>query len=96
MNVSYCLIEDYENKRLCRCGEKQTQSNPTCSELVESDGEQTCLARPELVEGSIVERVEPLTTHYLTHFLCALRGFCGEKYRLSHRKDAVDAFGNIR
>jgi hypothetical protein len=83
--------------------EKQTQSNPIYSEPVESDGEQTCLAHPELVEGSIVERVEPLTTHHLTNFLCVLRVFCDEKwrrpccaYRLSHSKDAVDAFGDVR
>jgi len=38
MNVTSILTKDYENKRLCRCGQNkpnQTQSNPTCSELVE-------------------------------------------------------------
>jgi hypothetical protein len=35
MNVSSVKTKEYENKRLCRRGEKQTQSNPTCSELVE-------------------------------------------------------------
>jgi len=28
MNVSSVKTKDYENKRLCRRGEKQTQSNP--------------------------------------------------------------------
>jgi hypothetical protein len=35
MNVSSVKTKEYENKRLCGRGEKQTQSNPTCSELVE-------------------------------------------------------------
>jgi hypothetical protein len=35
MNVSSVKTKEYENKRLFRRGEKQTQSNPTCSELVE-------------------------------------------------------------
>jgi len=34
-NVSSVKTKDYENERLRRRGEKQTQSNPTCSELVE-------------------------------------------------------------
>jgi len=28
MNVRFTLTKHYENKRLCRRGEKQTQSNP--------------------------------------------------------------------
>jgi len=43
MNVSSVKTKDYENIRLCRRGEKQTQSNPIYSELVEP----TC---SELVE----------------------------------------------
>jgi len=35
MNVTSVKTKEYENKRLCIRGEKQTQSNPTCSELVE-------------------------------------------------------------
>jgi hypothetical protein len=31
MNVSYCFNKDYENKRLFRRGEKQTQSKPICA-----------------------------------------------------------------
>jgi hypothetical protein len=36
MNITIVLTKYYENKRFCRRGEKQTQTNPTCSELVES------------------------------------------------------------
>jgi hypothetical protein len=36
MNVSSVKTKDYENERLCRRGEKQTQSNPIYSEPVES------------------------------------------------------------
>jgi hypothetical protein len=43
MNTTFLLTKHYENKRLCRRGEKQTQSNPIYSELVEP----TC---SELVE----------------------------------------------
>jgi hypothetical protein len=43
MNVTIVLTKHYENERLCRHGEKQTQSNPIYSEPVES----TC---SELVE----------------------------------------------
>jgi hypothetical protein len=35
MNISFSLTKYYEKQRLCSRGEKQTQSNPTCSELVE-------------------------------------------------------------
>jgi len=35
MNVSSVKTKEYENKQLFRRGEKQTQSNPNCSELVE-------------------------------------------------------------
>jgi len=46
MNITLVITEDYENKRLLRLRGKQTQTNPTCSEL----------ACPELVEG-----VEPIS-----------------------------------
>jgi hypothetical protein len=31
MNVTIVLTEYYENERLCRCGEKQTQTKPICA-----------------------------------------------------------------
>ncbi len=37
MNVSYCLTKHYENKRLCRRGEKQTQSNPNKAKQTRSE-----------------------------------------------------------
>jgi len=30
MNLSSVLTKDYENKRLCRCGENKPNTNPTC------------------------------------------------------------------
>ena len=35
MNVNLYVIEDYENETAFRLQKKQTQTNPTCSELVE-------------------------------------------------------------
>ena len=54
MNVTIVLTKHYENKRLFRCGEKQTQSNPTCSELVEPTcSELACPERAQRVEGCL-------------------------------------------
>ncbi|MBA7638027.1 hypothetical protein ES703_45676 [subsurface metagenome] len=44
MNVNAIITKDYENKPRLRTPPKQTQSNPTCSELA-------CPACPEPVEG---------------------------------------------
>jgi len=35
MNLNHYITEDYENKSGLLTMEKQTQSNPTCGELVE-------------------------------------------------------------
>ena len=35
MNVSFCFTMNYEQKTMNDANKKQTQSNPTCSELVE-------------------------------------------------------------
>jgi hypothetical protein len=58
MNVSYCFNKDYENKRLCIRGEKQTQTNPIYSEPIEPTcSELACTEQGRSVEPISIQKI---------------------------------------
>jgi CDGSH-type Zn-finger protein len=73
MNVSYCITKYYENKRLCRCGEKQTQTKPICYSnkmnttfLLTDDYEQITMNNEPIKTNPISEESKMSLTHYMT------------------------------
>jgi len=59
MNVTSILTKDYENKRF-RTPPKQTQSNPTCSELVEPISNRIPYCSAERRSGQVFEQGTPM------------------------------------